>query len=60
MAITDALRGETGALFAVCALAAALEVVARDDGAALGFRAACGLAIACCALRAVSRIVGSL
>lgn len=42
----------------LCALTAALELLASDKSRALGFRAVCGLAMALCAARAIHLTLG--
>ena len=58
MVILHALERAAAELTSICALAAALELLVRDDGAELGFRSICALAVALGALRAVMRAIG--
>ncbi len=45
-------------LLGICALAAAMDLLVRDEGAALGFRSLCGLTIALCAMRLAVKAMG--
>ena len=47
------------ALLTVCALAAAAELLTRDESGALAFRSVCALAVATAALRLAARLLGS-
>jgi len=54
--LMEAARG----LFSICAIAAAMELLSRDERTALSFRSVCALATCVCVLRAIIRWVGNL
>ena len=58
MALSQALSRLADSLVPVCALAAGLELLARDQDGTLGLRAVCALAVSLGALRAVTAALG--
>jgi len=57
---TEALMEAARGLFSICAIAAAMELLSRDERTALSFRSVCALATCVCVLRAIIRWVGNL
>lgn len=51
--LTEAARG----LFAICAVAAAMDMFLKDERGALAFRSICALAVSTCAVRLLLRLV---
>ena len=60
LSLSQTLLTAGGGLFSICALSAMLELICRDEAAVMGFRSACGLAIALSALRFVLTLMKAL
>ena len=56
--LPEGMRAPAEALFSICVMAVAMDVLTQDGRSALSFRAACALACALCAARLALRLFG--
>lgn len=56
--LPEGMRAPAEALFSICVMAVAMDVLTQDGRSALSFRAACALVCALCAARLALRLFG--